>query len=364
MATHKRRKSRAFGLGMLIYALVFLVLLLALLRPLWNYLAAYEDSGPDKAVQGYLDTMDEARIRALSGDFLAGLDLRFQNGEQAFEAVKKILGGELRYTLKQMSMDERHAVYTIRSGDRSLGTVSLAKEADPPFGFSPWELEREDYDFSYLLGADEITVPDTWTVRCGDTVLDESFRVGEQPFETLSWFYEDSRFTLPVLVTYRVEGVLGEAPFTLLDAAGHPVPRDAALSEFEQLANCSEEQQARIGTLLDGFLQRYITCLSNSTRNVWGNYEALKPYILAGSDIDKRVRDNMEGQQWAHSGGDTVTARDDLLMMDLGGGYYLAELDYTLDTIGNKGHVETVNRVIVIMSETENGLKVIEIYSL
>ena len=72
----------------------------------------------------------------------------------------------------------------------------------------------------------------------------------------------------------------------------------------------------------------------------------------------------MEGQQWAHSGGDTVTARDDLLLMDLGGGYYLAELDYTLDTVGNKGHVESVNRVIVLMSETDGGLKVIEIYSL
>ena len=44
--------------------------------------------------------------------------------------------------------------------------------------------------------------------------------------------------------------------------------------------------------------------------------------------------------------------------------YYLAELDYTLDTVGNRGHVESVNRVIVIMSETNKGLKVIEIYSL
>lgn len=364
MADRKRRRRSNFGRGMLIYALVFLIALGALLRPLWNYLAAYEESGPDKAMQRYLDSMDESRIRDLSSDFLAGLDLRFQNGEQAFEAVKKVMGGELRYTLKQISMDEKHALYTIRSGDRTLGTVSFEKEEDPPFGFAPWELESEDYDFSWLLGADEITVPDTWTVRCGDTVLDESFRVGEQNFETLAWFYDDSRFSLPVLVTYRVEGVLGEAPFTLLDAEGREMSRDEQRSEFELLANCSAEQEARISSLLDGFLQRYITCLSNSTRNIWGNYEALKPYIHPGSDIDKRVRDNMEGQQWAHSGGDTVTARDDLLMMDLGGGYFLAEFDYTLDTVGNKGHVESVNRVIVLMSIINNDLRVIEIYSL
>ena len=362
MAKTKSRGS--FGRAMLIYALVFLALLPAFLRPLWRFLAEYEESGPEKAMQRYLDSMDEAHIRALSGDFLAGLDLRFQNGEQAFEAVKKVMSGELRYTKKSADVDLMHETYAIRSGDRLLGTVGIGKEEDPAFGFSPWRVEREDYDFSWLLGSDEITVPDSWTVLCGGTALDESFRVGEQPFETLSWFYDDGRFDLPVLVTYRVDGVLGEAPFTLIDREGREQPRGAGLSEFEMLANCSEEQQERIRTLLDGFLQRYITCLSNSTRNVWGNYEALKPYILAGSDIDKRVKDNMEGQQWAHSGGDTVTARDDLLLMDLGGGYYLAELDYTLDTVGNKGHVESVNRVIVLMSETDGGLKVIEIYSL
>ena len=98
MAKTKSRGS--FGRAMLIYALVFLALLPAFLRPLWRFLAEYEESGPEKAMQRYLDSMDEAHIRALSGDFLAGLDLRFQNGEQAFEAVKKVMSGELRYTKK------------------------------------------------------------------------------------------------------------------------------------------------------------------------------------------------------------------------------------------------------------------------
>ncbi|MBR5342835.1 MAG: hypothetical protein IK149_02925 [Oscillospiraceae bacterium] len=364
MADRKRSRRSRFGLGMLLYALIFIVLLIALLRPLWGYLAAYEESGPDKAMQRYLDSMDEAHVRALSADFLAGLDLRFQDGEQAFEAVYKVMSGELRCSKKNADLDLMHVSYTIRSGDRPLGTVSIGKEEDPPFGFAPWVVENEDYDFSWLLGSDEITVPDSWTLRCGSAVLDESFRTGEQPFETLSWLYGDERFSLPVLVSYRVEGVLGEAPFVLLDSEGREVSRELLQDEFALLANCSEEQEARIRTLLDGFLQRYIDCLSNASRNVSGNYQALKPYILAGSDIDKRVKDNMEGQQWAHSGGDTVTARDDLLLMDLGGGYYMAELDYTLDTVGNRGHIESVNRVMVIMSDTADGLKVIEIYSL
>ena len=365
MTDKRKRRRGVFAKAMLIYALLFAALLLALLRPLWKYLAAYEESGPDKAMERYLNSMDEAHIRAISGDFLAGLNLRFQDGDQAFAAVEKVMQGPLRYTQKSADVDLSHATYAIRSGDRTLGTVSIGKGEDPPLGFAPWTVEDEQYDFSWMLGEDEITVPDTWTVLCSGTQMGEQDRVGEPiPYELLEDFYGDSRFDLPYRVTYRVSGVLGEAPFTVLDREGRELPRDAEVDELEILANCSAEEQARIKTLLDGFLQRYIDCLSNASRNVQGNYNNLKPYILKGSDIDKRVQDNMEGQYWAHSGGDTVTKRDDLLLMNLGNGYYLAELDYTLDTIGNRGHVESVNRVIVIMSETNDGLKVIEIYSL
>ena len=363
----KKKRSRLGGFRafLLIYALIFLALLPALLRPLWNYLAAYEESGPDKAMERYLDSMDEAHVRALSSDFLAGLDLRYQDVDQAFAAVQKVMNGDLRYGLKSADTDLRHAEYNIRSGGQLLGSVRIAKGEDPRFGFAPWTVEGESYDFSWLLGDDEITVPSTWTVLCNGEPLGEEDLVGEPaPFDLLKDFYGDSRFELPAYVTYRVSGVLGEAPFTLLDREGRQQPRDYALDETELLANCSAEEEERIKTLLDSFLQRYIDCLSNASRNVQGNYQALKPYIVAGSDIDRRVRDNMEGQQWAHSGGDTVTKRDDLLLMNLGQGYYLAELDYTLDTVGNKGHVESVNRVIVIMSETNDGLKAIEIYSL
>lgn len=365
MAKGKQTRTGRFALGMLIYALIVVVLLLAGLRPLWSYLVAYEDSGPEKAMDRYLESLDEAKLRELAEPFLAGLDLRWQTPEEAFAALNKQLGGDLRYALKSAGTDLRSNTYNIRSGRWLIGTVSIAKGEDPRFGFAPWELTEESYDFSALLHDEEITVPDTWTVRCAGTALGESERVGEpEEFALLRELYGDGRFTLPHLVTYRVSGVVGEAPLSLTDAQGQARTYDAERSEEELLANCGADAQAEIQTLLDGFLQRYIDCLSNASRNVQGNYNALKPYIVADSAIDKIIRDNMAGQQWAHSHGDTVTARDDLLLMELGGGYYLAELDYTLDTVGNKGHVESVNRVLVIMQRTDAGLRVIELYSL
>lgn len=362
MADRKRR-GNGFVLGMLVYALAFLSLLLILLRPLWHYLAAYEDSAPDKAMDRYLESLDSAHIRELSKDFVSGLDLKLQSEEQAYQSVERSMSGELRYTLKVMSVDEKHAVYTIRNAERALGTVSIGKGEDPRFDFAPWEVEDETYDFTWLMGEDEITVPEDWTVLCNGVALDESYRIGESHYELLEDFYGDQRFTLPVLVTYRVDHVVGEAPFTLLDREGREVPREEERTDYDLLPNCTEEEQEQIRDLMDDFLQRYINCLSNYNRNIYGNYGALQPYIVPGSDIDRRVRDNMEGQQWAHSGGDFVTQRDDLLMMNLGEGYYLIEISYHLDTLGSRGHVESVNRAIIIMSTTNYGLKVIEYYS-
>ena len=152
MTDRCRSSARRFRRGMLIYALVFLVALLILLRFQGRFLASYEESSPEKAMDRYLDTMDEEHIRALSADLVAQVDERFQTKEQAFAAVKELLGGELRYVKKSADVDLRHETYAIRSGDRQLGTVGIVRGEDPAFGFAPWEVEREDYDLGFLLG--------------------------------------------------------------------------------------------------------------------------------------------------------------------------------------------------------------------
>lgn len=363
----KRTKKRgAFFKGMLIYALVVIALLPAGLRPLWRYLAAYEESGADKAMEHYLEGLDAPKLRALARPFLAGLELRWQTEEQALDEVDKLLDGELRFGLKSASTDLKAATYNVRSGKLLLGTVSLAKGEDPPFGFAPWEVTEESFDFSALLHDEELTVPSSWTVSCNGVALGQEDRTGEAlPFALLRSFYSDSRFDLPKLVTYRVSGVVGEAPLTIRDPEGREQPRGADFTEEQMLANCTAEEEAEIRTLMDGFLQRYVDCLSNASKNVNANYNALKPYIVAGSGIDKTIKDNMEGQRYAHSTGDTVNSREDLLLMDLGGGYYLAELEYALTTRNREGvSTDTLNRALVIMTRTNAGLRVIEVYPL
>ena len=357
----EKKKTPLHGIagGMLLYALVFFALLIGASRPLWKYLAAYEDSGANKAMDRYVQSFDETHIRAVSEPFFQQLDLGLQNEQQAFDEVVKSMSGPLRYA--QKGGDELHATYAVRSDTRTLGTVTLWKEPDPDFGFSPWQVESESFDFSWLLGADEITVPDDWHLYCNGTLLDESYRTGDkQAYEMLKDFYDDSRFQLPYLVRYRVENIVGKAPFTMTDRNGNRMGAPEGYTEAELLANCSEQEQEQIKKLLDSFLPRYIMCLSNANDNAYGNYAALKPYVVEGSDIDRRVRDNIEGQTWAQSRGDTVEERQDNLLMKLGGGYYLADISYTLDTVGHQGHVKSLNNARIWLSWTDEGPLAIE----
>lgn len=348
---------------MLIYALAVFSLLLAALRPLWRYLAEYEHSGSEYAMEQYMQGLDEGRLRALAQPFFDLLDPALQSETQAFAEVQRIFENA-HYALKSADAQQRHASYTIRSGDRIIGEIDLVKAPDPRLGFSPWEIENERYDFAWLLGSDEITVPDSYSVRCNGTALDESYLVGEPGhYAVLEELYGDERFQLPVLLTYRVDGVVGRAPFEVLSGDGQPADAAALPEEYELLANCSESEREQLRTLLDEFLPRYVACLSGATGSARQNYDALKPYMVAGSDVDRRVYDNMEGQAWAHSQGDTVESRADKLLMRLGNGYYLADISYVLDTVGGRGHVKSVNNAKIIICMTDDGPKAEEIYS-
>ena len=86
MAKQKKRRLDGFRAFLLIYALIFLALLPALLRPLWNYLAEYEQSGPDRAMERYLDSMDEAA----TGDIAEALEELNAEFEDALFMLEEI----------------------------------------------------------------------------------------------------------------------------------------------------------------------------------------------------------------------------------------------------------------------------------
>lgn len=363
----RKKKGRSFGrflLGMIVYALIFSIAVLAGLRLFWGYIAEYEASRPIHAVEAYIQSFDEAHIRAVSADFIASLDAGVQNANEAEREVGKLMQGTLSYARKGAESSEKRTVYVISSDGRELGRVVLSREDNPRFGFAPWSVEEESYDFSWLVGSDRITVPEDWTVSVNGMVLDASYIVERKiPFASIADLYDFDENAFPYKCTYEIDNYVGSAPFEVKDASGHIVDMVNGWDEEAYLENCTDGEKDAITQFVDEFLDYYIRALSNYNRNAYGNYARVKEYLVPGCDLDERLLGAIAGQQYAHSLGDEIMSISYNRYYKLDAERYLVDFTYVLDTIGYDGHVESTNYARLVLVQTENGLKATNIYS-
>ena len=91
------KKNRRFLLGMVIYALVFLLVTAGGLWVFWQFLDAYELSRPGTCVDAYLESLTTGHIREVCKPFLASLDGNIQNEDQAFAVSTKWKASEAFY---------------------------------------------------------------------------------------------------------------------------------------------------------------------------------------------------------------------------------------------------------------------------
>ena len=360
----KRRSAWRFFLGMIVYAMAFAVVVLAGLRLFWDYIAEYEETRPANAIEAYIHSFDEEHIRAVSADFIASLDASVQNADAAEQEVEKVMQKTLTYARKGAESGEKKTVYIISADDRDIGRVVLTREDNPRFGFAPWTVAEESYDFSFLLDSDEITVPENWTVAVNGHVLDESY-ITERgiPFDSIKDLYEMEGYSFPYKCTYRIDNFVGSAPFEVRDASGNPVDLSAGWSEDAYLENCTDAEKQSLEQFTGELLVYYIQALSNFNRMAYSNYAMVKEYLIPGSDLDQRLLGAIEGQQYAHSQGDEILSTEYNRFYRLNDTTFLVDFTYVLDTVGWEGHVQSTNNARLIVVQTEDGLKASNIYS-
>ena len=199
MTKRKKNSTRRFVLGMLIYALVFIVFLAIGLRIFWGYIDSYEKSQPVHAIDSYIESFDSEHIRSLCGDFVGSLDHRLQSEEDAYTLIESLFNGRLRYSKNSVESTEDRLVYAIVSDNRMLGTMALNRSGEG--NNSVWTVSDEKFDFSDLLGSAEILAPSEWQISCNGNTLGEDFvtETGIR-YPSMEEAY-DFGFELPTLVT-------------------------------------------------------------------------------------------------------------------------------------------------------------------
>lgn len=349
MAKRRKNSSGRFALGMLIYALAFIVFLAIGLRIFWGIIDNYEKSQPSHAIDRYIQSFDSEHIRALSSDFVSTLDHRLQSEEDSYALIEGLFKGELRYSKKSAESTDDRLVFAILSSDRMLGTMALNRIGSG--GDTDWDVSDEVFDFTDLLNSREILAPAEWTILCNGSALDGEYitETGIR-YPSMDEAY-DYGFSLPTLVRYEIGNYIGEAAVSAVDADGNEMQLQDDPSAYTLSDRCTEDQRTRMEDFTRRFLPLYIAFMSNTNHNAYDNYARVHPYLLPGSDLESRFYNAIGGQVYSHSKGDYLHDVVVHGVFDLGGGRFLIDVDYQVDTTGNAGTVANEAGMLIVAED-------------
>ena len=348
----------SFWSFMIVYAVVILVAAAFGLSKFWDYMDAYEDSRIKNTVEAYIAELTPQYICDRSGELIAGIDHRLQSEAACRQVILDFLSGDISYARKSSECTDTRMVYMLRTGGKTIGKVELVPRGEARYGFIPWEVGRDSFDLSFLMGSKAtITVDSTMQVYAGDVLLDESYvtATGLQ-YAAVKDLYDE--VTLPYKLTYTAGPILGELTLRAVDAGGKTVEIKAESDLDSYLNNCTQPVHQELDTFMRDFIDRYTRYLTSRLDNRQQNYGQLTPLLMSGSNLAQRVRQAYDGFEYGHSRSDTITDFRSNYLIDLGEGKYLCDVTYEVDTLGrdNKLH-HSVNNAWVFLVRTSNGLK-------
>ncbi len=353
MTKKRNRSARRFALGMIVYALTFIVFLALGLRVFWGYIDVYEKSQPNHAIDSYIQSFDSAHIRALSADFVSSLDHELQSEEDSYELIENLFKGDLRYSKNSVESTEDRLVFAIHSDGRLLGTMALNKSGSG--ADTVWTVSDERFDFSDLRRSAEILAPAEWKVFCGGRELGEDYvtETGIR-YPSMEEAY-DYGFSLPTLVRYEIGNYIGEPEISALDADGNEAQLQDDPGAYTLADRCTAEVRTRMADFTGRFLPLYIAFMSNTNHNAYDNYARVHPYLLPGSDLESRFYNAIVGQTWSHSKGDVLHDVVVNGVFEISGDKYLIDVDYQVDTTGNAGTVTSGAGMLIVAEDQGTG---------
>lgn len=358
MTEIKRRIRHPLLLGMVIYAVVFLAVAAVGLRVFWDFIGAYEASRPDNIMESYVSQLTPEDIAEASSELVAMVNHELQTEEECRFAIQEALSGDITYAKKTSESTDSEMVYALRCGSRVIGTVTLTAVSVDDFGFSHWEVDRQVFELHDLLGDTlSVTVPEDFAVTVNGRQLGEEFITARNiPYENLEAFYDD--YQLPTMVTYEVGPFLGKVSLETFDAEGETVVIDETTDYSRFLDNCTETDMQRLSNFADQFLARYVAFTGSAHKSSENNYAKLLPYVVIGSDLHKRMSMALDGLSWAQSNGDRLVSITYNQFIDIGGGKFICDAAYEVDTSGREGVVRTTNYVRFVIVDIPGGPRV------
>lgn len=356
-----QKKRKRWGLrlavGMILYAVIFLSLTTFGLKKFWKFIEAYELSRNSIAIERYMASVTEDYLCDQAADLIATIDHNIQSEEECREVIRNAVAEGVRYARKSAECTDAREVYVLRTGKQVIGQFVITAQAADEYGFTPWQVTEESFDFSYLIGEPvSITAPDNYPVYVNGTQLDSSYvTVSGMEFSALEEFYDD--YELPTMVTYEAGPFLGNFPMEVTDPVGSSVTIDENTDMNAFLNNCTDEEKADLEAFITEFIERYVTFAGSANGMYGANYRSLMEYVVKDTALANRLYNALEGLAYAHSRRDDVMSIDIHHLVRIAEGSYICDVTYLVDTVNQHGNLQTTNNIKVIIVQTEDGLK-------
>ena len=326
---NKANNRSRFGIGLLIYVIVFLILLVVALLFFYDFLEQYEASRPYNAVDAF-----EAEVSANgpTDACIAAFSAADRNllSEEEIRSYAAAVLSAASYTKSSVKSTEERLAYNVRSGGNVIGTVYFTQAEKGKFGFAPWQKDSEEYDFSAYYTSASYTVPDDYSVAVHGTVLDDSYITKKDiRYKALSDYYK-AYPQLPHLVTYTVSGYLGQQDAVITDVKGKAVT-EADLAESVCLDRCTAQEKEMLTALADKFITNYVQFTADVRGTHYIFYNELRQMIVLDSELSSRLTTSLSSFGFTTTKECNITSLKYNLFCPLDASHWLIDCSYTTE---------------------------------
>ena len=354
-----KKKSR-FGLGLLIYVLVFALLAAAALVVFRQYLAAYEESRVTTALHSHLDRCTDGTLTYQWGTALGKLSAdRSEEDANRKWAQEKIRNATIREQITSNSSEKTYGLYD--ENGFCFSTVTLQQTEKGRWGFAGWKVVDESVDLEPYTTEVSAEIPSDYSVEIGGKKLDWNYITEKNlPYEILKPL-EDYLKDLPTKVRYQYGPVLGAGEATILDSKGQTVPEELQ-TEHHYLDTASAADRARIKDFVERYLEVYLPFADDLEHRGMGYFDAVYQMIIHGGEIERRIRQAIDGLEYGNVLKLEILSVDLDCCTDLGGGRFFTDFSYHIRTYGLTDPTEETYRMRLLLKEEYGTLYAEQMY--
>ena len=337
----KRRKRGRVVYTLFLFLYMFLIALAALyaLKMVWDYAEEYEFSRSVHTLDAYLETLNRERWSDGIQQAVDAMPHETQSDEEIKSFVQEKLSAGITAVRKSGSNDGSSITYSLRCNGGEIGTVTIVEDESYrgkidttqkpwsllPWRIKPWKVAGESFNFDSLYSAVEIVVPSEYSVWINGTRLgEECITETGIHYDFYEEYYKYWDY-LPTKVRYRYDHVIGQAVPEVRDEEGNTVHIDESAGDSQYLPATPEDFYQRCVEFAVPFTKAYLTYISGVPDSMT-HLQELKPYLMKGQDLERRMNDALDGLSWAHTSSihvDSVDVNSVLVLVD---GYSVVDI--------------------------------------